>query len=151
MASKNVVYKTDGTDPLPGAGFTLYKHNGTGYDVVGSERTGVTTFEWKGLDVGKYKLSETTVPAGYNKADDVEFIITATVTDGTLTTLASDNAKVVATLADGLWTATVVNTSGSLMPETGGIGTTVFYTVGSLLAVGAGILLITKKRMSAEQ
>ena len=37
---------------------------------------------------------------------------------------------------------------GTLLPSTGGIGTTIFYVVGGVLVVVAGILLITKKRMS---
>ena len=43
----------------------------------------------------------------------------------------------------------VQNQSGSLLPSTGGIGTTIFYVVGGILVVAAGILLVTKKRMSA--
>ena len=42
----------------------------------------------------------------------------------------------------------VVNMSGTILPSTGGIGTTIFYVVGGILVIGAGILLITKKRMS---
>jgi len=41
----------------------------------------------------------------------------------------------------------VENQTGTELPSTGGIGTTIFYIVGSLLAVGAVILLVTKKRM----
>ena len=44
----------------------------------------------------------------------------------------------------------VVNNKGTLLPSTGGIGTTIFYVVGSILVVAAGVLLITKKRMSRE-
>ena len=43
----------------------------------------------------------------------------------------------------------VVNNKGSELPSTGGMGTTIFYVVGSILVLGAAILLITKKRMSA--
>lgn len=43
----------------------------------------------------------------------------------------------------------VLNQSGSLLPSTGGIGTTIFYTVGGILVAAAGILLVVKKRMSA--
>lgn len=42
----------------------------------------------------------------------------------------------------------IVNQKGTLLPSTGGIGTTIFYVVGAVLAIGAGILLVTKKRMS---
>ena len=43
----------------------------------------------------------------------------------------------------------IVNQKGTLLPSTGGIGTTIFYVVGGILVVAAGILLVTKKRMSA--
>ena len=45
----------------------------------------------------------------------------------------------------------VVNNAGTLLPSTGGIGTTIFYVVGGILVAAAGVLLITKKRMSKEQ
>ena len=45
----------------------------------------------------------------------------------------------------------VINESGALLPSTGGIGTTIFYVVGALLMAGAGILLVTKKRMADEE
>ncbi|MFR5831186.1 MAG: LPXTG cell wall anchor domain-containing protein [Lachnospiraceae bacterium] len=45
--------------------------------------------------------------------------------------------------------ADVVNNKGSELPSTGGMGTTIFYVIGSILVLGAAILLITKKRMSA--
>ena len=41
----------------------------------------------------------------------------------------------------------IANKSGATLPETGGIGTTLFYVIGGLLVVGAGVLLVTKKRM----
>ena len=44
-------------------------------------------------------------------------------------------------------TITVVNTKGGLLPNTGALGTTIFYTVGGILVVGAVILLISRKRM----
>ena len=45
----------------------------------------------------------------------------------------------------------VVNNSGAMLPETGGIGTTIFYAAGALLVVGAGVLLVTKKRMNKSE
>ena len=44
--------------------------------------------------------------------------------------------------------AVVVNKTGSALPSTGGMGTTIFYVIGALLMVGAAVLLITKKRMA---
>ena len=43
----------------------------------------------------------------------------------------------------------IENKSGTELPSTGGIGTTIFYVLGSILVIGAVVLLITKKRMSA--
>lgn len=145
--------------PLAGAGFTLYKKNAEGtYEVVkviaADDKT--TQFVWTGLSEGEYKLSETTTPAGYNTIKDIEFTITCTepktvaaATDEA--TWASDNAAIV--LNDekaGTFKGEVENKTGSLLPETGGIGTTIFYVVGLALMLGAAILLITKKRMTAK-
>ena len=95
--------------------------------------------EIDGLDADTYYLREVKAPAGYNKlAADVEVIITgATTVEGKLT-----YTTVV---------AKVNNQSGAELPSTGGIGTTIFYVLGSVLLVGAAVLLITKKRMSAQK
>ena len=53
-----------------------------------------------------------------------------------------------ATVANGTVATDVVNTTGLELPSTGGMGTTLFYAVGGILAAGAGVLLITKKRMN---
>lgn len=146
---------------LEGAGFTLYKKNSAGtYEKVGNEITGATTFEFKGLDDGVYKLEETTVPAGYNKAADVEFTISAThdteaSTPRLLTLVSSDNMAVEKTgegeneTFTGKLLTDVVNNAGITLPETGSIGTAIFYVVGGLLVLAAVVLLITKKRMSS--
>lgn len=122
----------------------------------------------KGIDDGTYKLVETLTPAGYNTAEDIVFTITAkhsaTADNPILIELKSGNDQVVvdglkngytyaektAESTDGILATSVVNKSGSTLPETGGIGTTIFYVLGGLLAVGAAILLITKKRMTVE-
>ena len=46
---------------------------------------------------------------------------------------------------------TIENNQGATLPSTGGIGTTIFYVLGAILAIGAGILLVTKKRMNADK
>lgn len=96
-----------------------------------------------GLDADTYYLREVKAPAGYNKlADDVT--VTINPTEGT----DADGNK---TLTLTPVTAKVNNQSGSELPSTGGMGTTIFYVIGSILLIGAAVLLITKKRMSAEK
>ena len=146
--------------PLKGAGFTLYKKNASGtYEAVGSELKGadMTTFTWSGLDDGDYKLVETTTPAGYNTIADIEFTISAGHVDGDipyLNTLSgnvtSGTATFTAVVNDGSLSTDVVNNSGAQLPSTGGIGTTIFYVLGSVLVIGAAVLLVTKKRMSTK-
>ncbi len=147
--------------PLKGAGFTLYKKNASGtYEAVGSELKGedMTTFTWSGLDDGDYKLVETTTPAGHNTIADIEFTISAGHVDGDipyLNTLSgnvtSGTATFTAVVNDGSLSTDVVNNSGTQLPSTGGIGTTIFYVVGGLLVVAAGVLLVTRKRMSKSE
>lgn len=146
--------------PLKGAGFTLYKKNASdAYEAVGPELKGedMTTFTWSGLDDGDYKLVETTTPAGYNTIADIEFTISAGHVDGDspyLNTLSgnvpSGTATFTAVVNDGSLSTDVVNNSGAQLPSTGGIGTTIFYVLGSVLVIGAAVLLVTKKRMSTK-
>ncbi len=145
----------DDGNALKGAGFTLYKKVGGVETAIGEEIVGeaLTTFTWAGLDDGTYVLKETTVPAGYNKAEDIEFTITATHDEDSAApalTALSAGEKLSADKATGIIAADVINVKGNLLPTTGGIGTTIFYVVGALLVVGAVVLLITKRRMSAE-
>ena len=97
-------------------------------------------FAIKGLDSDTYYLEETTAPAGYNvlKAP-VEVVIDekGNVTYGEGEDKATANPDV-----------KVLNNTGAELPSTGGIGTTVFYVLGGLLVVCAGVLLITKRRMN---
>ena len=96
-----------------------------------------------------YYLYETKAPAGYNLlAEPVKFTFHASATMDLVTgdhawlTL-NDSTNKITTM-----TFTIANNSGATLPETGGIGTTIFYAVGGLLVVGAGVLLVTRKRMS---
>lgn len=159
--TKNPAYVEGGTEPeyipLKGAGFTLYKKNASGkYVAVGSEVKGdkMTTFEWKGLDDGDYKISETTTPAGYNTIADIEFTITAeheVLSDNPTLTSLSGGDKFTGKVETGALSANIENNKGSTLPETGGMGTTIFYVLGSVLVIGAAVLLITKKRMGASK
>lgn len=144
--------KVDGDgNALAGAGFTLQKKGEDGtYADFGSEATaslvdGKYTYTFKGLGEGDYKLVETTTPDGYNTMADKEFSITKD-SDGKLSIIGWDDED-----NDRVATGIVANLAGSQLPSTGGIGTTIFYVVGGILIAGAGILLITKKRMGKEQ
>jgi LPXTG-motif cell wall-anchored protein len=96
-------------------------------------------FKIEGLDAGTYYLKETEAPAGYNKLDTVVKVVI------------DHNGKINATEDQpaGATQIEVENKSGSELPETGGMGTTIFYVLGSILVLGAAVLLITKKRMNA--
>lgn len=152
--------KEDGTTALPGAGFTLYKKDSSGnWNEVETISAGdTTTFTFSGLDDGDYKLSETTTPNGYNTISDVEFTVTAdhdvTSDSPALNSLSGDvttgELTFTSSTTDGSLTTDVVNKKGSVLPSTGGMGTTILYVVGSVLVLGAGVLLITKKRMDAK-
>lgn len=139
---------------LKGADFTLYKDGKEFKPVTANE---ATTFTFKGLDAGNYVLEESTTPDGYNTIKPIEFTINATYdtdsADPQLTKLSGDvksgEAKFDANEADGSLTAGIINRKGSLLPSTGGMGTTILYVIGSILVLVAAVLLITKKRMDA--
>lgn len=120
----------------------------------------------KGVKEGKYTITEIKAPAGYNKLDgtkEVEAEIAEASTYVKEITIYKDaDGNVVDQQVNEAYDDTVetdvnvsainvINKAGSLLPSTGGIGTTIFYVVGGLLAAGAGVLLITKKRMRKEQ
>lgn len=128
---------------LAGAGFVLKNSEGKYYNltdgIVSWVDTEAEATEYKtadnaytvtfaGLANGNYTLVEKTVPAGYNKAND--------------TPVKVENEDITGTKK-----IEVLNNTGSELPSTGGIGTTLFYVIGGLLMTGAAVLLITKKRM----
>lgn len=121
------------------------KGNGkTETNVVGTvQADGTVTF--KGLGAGEYTITEAKTLPGYNTIDPITFKLTF---DATTKKFTSDN-KDVTVGEDNMLDTSIVNKKGSLLPSTGGIGTTIFYVVGGILVIGAGILLVTKKRMSA--
>ena len=160
---KVVANKVDqDNNPLEGAGFTLYKKNASTNEyeevktITSTKEKPLTRFEFAGLDDGDYKISETTTPAGYNTIADIEFTITAEheiLSDNpTLKTLNGGNGdKFTGEVNTGVITTDIQNNKGSTLPSTGGIGTTIFYVVGSILVLAAVVLLITKKRMSEDK
>lgn len=99
-----------------------------------------------GLDANTtYWLEETKQPDGYNKLDGrVEVRIEDSNISTTLTDASTD-------WEDGDGGVHIINKTGAELPTTGGMGTTIFYVVGSILLGSAVILLIAKKRMGAEK
>lgn len=109
---------------------------------------GKTSFQ--GIAAGKYFLEETKAPDGYNKLKTpVEVEITAEYKAET-GELTDTNAKKNGTDGQYIRTVEVPNKAGAVLPSTGGIGTTIFYVLGSILALGAAVLLIAKKRMNGQ-
>ena len=171
----NKVGEDKGT-PLTGAGFTLYKKydteptggtadpNENGYYKVttinSTDDKSISTFTFKGLDAGDYKLVETQVPTGYNKAEDIKFTVEATydtnsdapelknlvIKDANNNTISGEGGSFNVTATFDNISTTIQNFKGSVLPSTGGIGTTIFYVIGGILMVGAGVLLISRKR-----
>ena len=157
---KTIINKVDGEEkPLTGAAFKLEKKQEDGsYELVKefTVEDDKTSFEFTGLDDGTYKLTETVTPSGYNTIDPIAFTITAEhdiLSDNPTLTSLNGNAttgeiEFTSSTSEGSLSADVVNQSGATLPETGGMGTTIFYLLGGILVVGAGILLITRRRMS---
>lgn len=109
---------------------------------VTTDVNGVARFD--GLQAGTYKLEETAAPAGYNQLiKDITIVLkedgSATIDDAASTPE-----------ADRSLTAGVANSTGTMLPETGGIGTVIFVALGALAVICAGVFLVTNKRMSKE-
>lgn len=119
-----------------------YKNSGeTGEDTLVSPDGG--KFNIVGLKEGTYYLEEIEAPKGYNT-------LSAPVkVEITLNSNKSKTVKVDGTeRAD--YEAKVLNNTGSLLPQTGGMGTTLIYLIGGALVLGSGIVLANKKRAKAK-
>ena len=157
--------KNDAETPLAGAEFKLYKTVGekTYYVIADSDKkvTGWTEteangttftspengrFSITGLDTGTYYLKEIKAPAGYNLLQDpIEVVITASYDNAT-------NAGTATITYNENYTGDVKveNNTGTELPSTGGIGTTIFYVLGGVLMAGAFVMLVVRKRMRTE-
>ena len=133
---------TDGSNPiaLVSKGNNVYRVAKTGETGTVTEITTDATgkFTIKGLDADTYYLTETKAPAGYNKLPSA------------VTIVIGENGVVNGTTEapQGVNEVKVLNQTGTELPSTGGMGTTLFYVLGSVLVVGAVVLLVTRKRMS---
>ena len=144
-----------GKDPLDGAKFQLYTAEtggtamnlavnaaGTIYRVYADDTklpTGYTKttdnkivtiknekITVEGVDSDTYWLEETDAPEGFNK-----------IVGRIKVQVSADNSLIVE----------IANHAGTVLPSTGGIGTTLFYVIGAVLALGAGVVLVTKRRV----
>ena len=170
---KLIANKTDGQgQSLAGAGFTLYKFNKDTNDYVEVKKIEAgetTTFEFTGADAGKYKLVETTVPDGYNKADDLVFEVKGTyeavnnddplkaprltkleIFDENGNSITGQDKVFTTNLAAGTATTNIKNLTGSKLPSTGGMGTTVLYAAGTLMILAAAAFLVMKKKAESK-
>lgn len=147
---------------LKGAEFTLTKKlkDGTTKDITVAKSQDGVRFTFKGLDDGEYTLTETVTPEGYNTIEPITFNVSANHEinwDGTgnrsalLESLTGNKGTGEITFTSdkgtGALTTDIINKSGTVLPSTGGMGTTVFYVVGGGLMAVAVVLLVTKKRM----
>lgn len=157
---------------LPGAQFTVpfavngsngdYTVTGTGSTVVDCDANGVVII--KGVAAGKYTIEEKTAPDGYNILSapfEVEAIKSGKTTtnwtqyikDGQITDTQVDGSTAItysnATLAASV--TAIVNYKGTELPTTGGIGTTIFYLIGAILVIGAGVVFVTRRRMHSDK
>lgn len=151
---------------LAGAKFSLYTDNNNAvgtiinfkkteneyrYTKENVDTAGTTTtlqspedgnFNINGLKAGTYWLKETEAPKGYNKLAEPIKIIIEQDTDG---------AKIMKNVkGDTITKVEVENKSGSILPSTGGIGTTIFYIAGAFLVLVSGVVLIAKKRTDSK-
>ncbi len=156
-----VIEKTDGKgNALAGATFQVTDKEG---NVIGTATTtdgeGGNILTFTGLkDGGEYTITETVVPDGYNKAADITFTVDCTYPEADAAsqnctwTSDDESVKFVATegTADDYFKTSIQNLTGSLLPETGGMGTTMFYMIGAMMVAAAVVLFVSKKRMAFE-
>lgn len=108
-----------------------------------------------GISEGTYRLRELKAPAGYNILKDaivVQINVEHNQNTGKISTftVVAQGQNGTTDAEDGTATFKLLNTKGSTLPSTGGVGTTIFYVIGGLMVLAAAVLLITRKRMSSE-
>lgn len=155
-------YTGDTTNTLANAKFSLYdaetngniyklvqKTDTTNYRLAMTGEDGITEittnntgkFSIQGLKPGTYWLEETSAPKGYNKlAKRIKVVIND---DGTLIVDNKDRDENNSLINQ----VNVENKTGTVLPSTGGAGTTMIYLVGAVLILGSGVVLATKRRV----
>ncbi len=111
-------------------------------------------FRIRGLDDGTYYMQETKPLDKYNKIPTITLVINASHDEdgsmvGQITALelkVNSDSPLPGDKTNGSVSQKVENNKGTSLPETGGIGTRIFYAVGAVLMIGAAVLLITRKR-----
>ena len=140
------VVKNETTDDADNGKYLKYDETADDYSWV-TEITDATTYTSgqdgkvaiSGLKAGSYRLVETQAPEGYNLLEESACPVVTLAKDEDTTD--GDNLVV---------TQPVENNAGATLPSTGGMGTTIFYVVGAILVIGAGILLVTRRRMASK-
>ena len=127
----------------------------TEYSKVGNKPADNAKFSFKGIDDGYYKLVESTTPDGYNTMEDKYFTITASheiIADKpTLTELTATGEGLHLTETNGVLTTEIVNKSGSTLPSTGGMGTTLLYVAGGILVACAAAYVVMSRKHSTNK
>lgn len=130
--------------------------NSYNYDTNGDVTTTLTSDEngkiqIKGLAEGTYYLKEIKAPKGYNLLKNPIEVTIVPVVDTTTNKITAEKITV---KKDGttkeVTKVEVENNTGSLLPSTGGMGTTLIYLIGGALVLGSGIVLANKKRAKAK-
>ena len=146
---------------------TGWADNEAGGSTLKSDKNGL--FKVIGLDDGTYYLKETKAPDGYNKiTEPIEIVITA-ATENDQNWEAGEGPKDALTALEiqvtvgssetsgngdtetGIVATDIQNNKGAELPGTGGMGTTIFYVLGAILVLGAGVLLIARRRTDSEK
>jgi fimbrial isopeptide formation D2 family protein/LPXTG-motif cell wall-anchored protein len=149
-------------------GAVIYHQDVTTTPVTVTEKVNLTgktgddgTLYIAGLAAGEYLIEEIEAPSGYNLLDHkikvkVECDVNKTTYEPTWTFYADETGvgdsykeEDIKSLSNGTGELEIENAAGTTLPSTGGMGTTVFYVLGSILMAGAAILLISKRRMNA--
>lgn len=115
---------------------------------VTAERTETSTgnIVFGKLGVGEYTIVETEAPTGYNKLTEPIKITIGATPSSTGCKWSYQKDSEAASISSNK--VTIQNAQGATLPSTGGIGTKLFYLFGGMLAVGSGVVLVTKKRMA---